>query len=216
MESVAAVPRPPRAGRALLGLGALCAWLGLVLQLVVSVRAAGALSGALWALGYFTVLTNLLVAVVATATFAGRHGWLTAPGTLAALAVYIFVVVGVIYSLLRSLWAPTGWHQLADACLHDLVPVLYVLWWLCYAPRGGLSLRQPLRWLGYPLAYYVFSLLLGAVTGRYLYPFADVARLGFVSVARNGALLLGLFFMLGLMAVAVDLRRAPRPVNPRA
>jgi len=215
MEAVDVPVRLPRAGRLLLGLCALCAWLGLVLQLGVSVRAAGALSGALWALCYFTVLTNLLVAVVSTATIAGHRGWLTRHGTLAAVAVYIFVV-GLIYSLLlRALWAPTGWHKLADAGLHDVVPVLYVLWWLRYAPRGGLKWTQPLRWLGYPLAYYVFSLLLGAMSGRYLYPFADVTRLGFLSVARNGALLLVLFFVLGLIAVAADLRLAPRAA-PRA
>src|SRR6185437_6301205 len=51
-------------------------------------------------------------------------------------------------------------------------------------------LGQPLAWLAWPLAYFVFALAHGALSGRYLYPFADVGALGIAVVARNGALLL--------------------------
>ena len=200
---------PLARGRALLALVAGLSWLGLALQLGISMRLAAAhgqapLRGALDALCYFTVLTNLLVAVVATLALAQVRTALTARATLAAVGTYIFVV-GLIYTLLlRALWAPTGLHKIADALLHDVVPVAYLLWWTGFAPRGGLGWSQPLRWLGYPLAYFVFSLVLGAATGRYRYPFADVATLGLPAVARNGALLLALFLALGFSAVALD------------
>lgn len=80
--------------------------------------------------------------------------------------------------LLRSLWAPTGLHKLADAILHSLIPVLFVSWWLLYAPKQGLRWSGPLGWLAYPLAYFVFCVILGMLTGRYLYPFADLGSLG--------------------------------------
>jgi hypothetical protein len=207
-------------GRALLLLVAILGWLGIILQLIVSARAAtnaghSPLGGILEALCYFTVLTNLLVAIVATARVTGRRGFFVSHGVLAATAVYIFVV-GLIYSLLlRSLWAPTGLHQLADALLHDIVPLLYVIWWLCCAPKGGLRWGETIRWLGYPLAYFAFSVLLGAFTGRYLYPFADISALGLATVLRNGVFLLLLFEGLALAAVGLDrvlrgAQRAPR------
>jgi len=198
-----------RSGRALLLLVAILGWLGLVLQLVVSARLASTaghspFAGVLDALCYFTVLTNLLTAIVATAGVSGGWRLLESYGTRAATAVYIFVV-GLIYSLLlRALWAPSGLHKVADAILHDLVPLAYTIWWLGYAPKGGLRWAQPLRWLGYPLAYLAFSVVLGLLTGRYLYPFVDLGVLGIATLLRNAALLALLFWILGLAAVGID------------
>jgi uncharacterized protein YacL len=193
--------------RAFLIVIALLGWLGIVLQLLVSARLSmhqghSAWHGIVQALCYFTVLTNILVTLIATRlAWWGARGFLGRPATLAAAAIYI-VVVGLIYALLLSaLWAPTGLHKLADAILHSLIPVLYVLWWLLYAPKQGLRWNQPLRWLAYPLAYGAFSVVLGILTGKYLYPFADFRNLGSAQVLRNAALLLLLFWGLGMAAV---------------
>lgn len=195
--------------RAFLIVIALLGWLGIVLQLWVSARLSMHNGHSVWhgivqALCYFTVLTNILVTLIVTRlAWVGPRGFLARPGTLAAAAVYI-VVVGLIYALLlNALWAPSGLHKLADAILHSLIPVLFVLWWLLYAPKKGLRWTQPLRWLAYPLAYFVFSVVLGTLTGRYLYPFADLGNLGPVRVLRNAALLLLLFWGLGMAAVTL-------------
>jgi hypothetical protein len=199
-----------RLSRSFLIIIALAGWAGLVLQLLVAVRSGGnsvpAWHSLLGALSYFTVLTNLWVTVLVSARVArvSARNFLSRPGTLAAGAVYI-VVVGIIYSLvLRTLWAPSGIHKAADMILHDLMPVLYLLWWLLFAPKGGLAWSEPLKWLLYPLAYFVFSLLLGHFTGRYLYPFADIPALGLGAVLRNGLLLLVLFGGLGWGAVLIS------------
>ena len=190
-------------------------WLGVLLQLVLSAGLAiqqgrAPLAGVLDAVCYYTVLTNLLVAVVSTARASRRNSWLGAPGALAAVAVYIFVV-GLIYSLLlRATWAPTGLQKAADVLLHDAVPVLYVLWWLTGARKGSLRWRQPLHWLAYPFAYCLFSVLLGEATGRYLYPFTNVAQLGWGTVGRNAVLIFALCWILGLIAVFVDRQFARR------
>jgi hypothetical protein len=47
--------------------------------------------------------------------------------------------------------------------------------------------------------YFIYSLLRGALTGQYLYPFGDVNALGHATVLVNGA-----FFVLGLIVVAID------------
>lgn len=188
---------------------AAAAWAGVLLQLWLSARHAhasghSALQAALLVLCYNTVLSNILVALVGTRVALGGAGsWLTSSATLAATAVYIFVV-GLIYSLLlRSQWAPAGLFRLADELLHDVTPVLYLLWWLLCAPKNGLRWSAPLRWLLYPLGYFLLSLLAGAYTGRYLYPFGDVPAHGLAAVLRNGALILVLYLGLGLAAVAL-------------
>jgi hypothetical protein len=188
---------------------AVIAWGGVLLQLWLSARHAqatghAALHAMLVVLCYNTVLSNVLVALVATrVALAGAGAWLTSAATLAATAVYIFVV-GLIYSLLlRSQWAPVGLSKLADELLHDVTPILYVLWWLLRAPKNGLRWTSPLQWLLYPLAYFLISLIAGAHTGRYLYPFGDVGAHGLATVLRNGALILALYLVLGLAAVAV-------------
>ncbi len=195
--------------RAFLIVIALLGWVGIVLQLLVSARLSmqqghSAWHGIVQALCYFTVLTNILVTLSATRlAWWGARGFLGRPSTLAAAAVYIFVV-GLIYALLlSSLWAPTGLHKLADAILHSLIPVLYLLWWLLYAPKQELRWSQPLKWLAYPLAYGAFFAILGTLSGKYLYPFTDLRNLGAAQVLRNTALLLLLFWGLGMAAVTL-------------
>jgi cellobiose-specific phosphotransferase system component IIC len=196
-------------GRTLLLCIAILGWLGLVLQLIVSARlnanaARSPFAGVLDALCYFTVLTNLLAGIVATVGVTGEQGFLASSGTRAATAVYIFVV-GLIYALLlRTLWAPTGLHKIADAILHDLDR-------LCPEGRAALAPATALG-LAYPLAYFGFSVVLGSLTGRYLYPFVDLGALGVATLLRNAVLLGMLFWILGLGAVGLDraLSRAQR------
>jgi hypothetical protein len=187
------------------------AWLAVALQIFLVIRivmAAGqpAIVGIVNTLSYFTVLTNLLVALVATASAwrGGSDTSLTSPSTMTATAVYIFVV-GLIYSLvLRALWEPTGLQLAADIALHDLIPTLYVVYWLLCVPKGTLRWGQPIYWLIYPLAYMAYTLVRGLLGGRYLYPFADVSTLGYPTVLGNVAIAVGGFFVLGVIAVAID------------
>jgi hypothetical protein len=91
----------------------------------------------------------------------------------------------------------------ADELLHDVTPILYVLWWLLCAPKHALRWSAPVKWLVYPLGYFLLSLVAGAYSGRYLYPFGDVGVHGIDTVLRNGALILVLYLGLGLAAVAL-------------
>ena len=147
---------------------ALVAWFALGLQLFLVVRAVPPGDALLPAVGrffsYFTVLNNLLVALVATGVILSRS-W-RKPALEAATAVYIFMV-GVLYSLLlRHIWAPTGWQKVADGLLHDVVPVLFVVWWL-FDARTRLAWRNVALYLLWPLLYLAITLVDGALTGWY-------------------------------------------------
>lgn len=157
---------------------------------------------------FFTVLTNLLVAAVLTAVVArpkNRLGrFLERPAIQAAFVVYI-IVVGAVYNLmLRKLWHPEGWQKVADEIFHDLIPVAYTVYWLLWAPKGHTAWIDAIRWLGYPLAYGVYSLIRGAIIGAYPYPFLNVNRLGYPQVLFNMLMLTVAMIGLGSVVIAID------------
>ena len=203
--------------------GALLGWVALVLQLylvlVQSPPGAVAMVGAVITyFSFFTILTNILVALVFTAavfpTGAGWGQFFRRPSVQAGAAAYI-AIVGIVYRLLlRQLWNPQGFQWVADVILHDVIPVGYVLYWLLFAPRTGLRWKDAVGWLAYPGAYLVYVLTRGAVSGLYPYPFMDVKVLGYGGVFAHTVVLLLVFLGMGLLVVAVGRwtrGRSPRP-----
>jgi hypothetical protein len=53
------------------------------------------------------------------------------------------------------------------------MPVAVVADWLYQPPKNRLRLRQAVYWLIYPLLYLVYTLIRGAATGFYPYPFLN-------------------------------------------
>jgi hypothetical protein len=114
-------------------------------------------------------------------------------------------VTGAIYFLLlASTWAPQGLQWLVDISLHYAVPLLYLAWWVVCVPHGQLVWSDALRWLVFPLAYLVWTILRGAWLGEYPYPFIDVGVLGPGLVTRNAFGIAALFLLLGLLLVGFD------------
>jgi len=165
-------------------------------------------TGEIRVFSFFTILTNLLVAlvllsVVVQAT-SGRRIFLARPTIQAAFAVYI-IVVGVVYNLmLRHIWNPQGWQKVADEIFHDLVPVAYVVYWLTWAPKGHTRWLDAVRWLAYPLAYGAYTLIRGEITETYPYPFLNVNNLGYPHVLLNMLILTVAIFGLSCFIIAID------------
>lgn len=160
---------------------------------------------------YFTTEATLLIALGLTVfcTRPQADQFLTRPSVQTALAVYIIMVGGVYAVLLRSLWEPQGLQILTNIVLHYVIPFLYPLYWLVFLPKGSLRWSNPAWWLVYPVLYFLYSMLRGAVSGTYLYPFFDVPRLGVGRAWLNATGLLAIFFCLGLVLTAIDRALAP-------
>ncbi len=201
---------------------ALTAWCGVLLQLWLSIRLAQAngktaLDGLVVYLGYFTVLTNLFVALVSTAPFTRRGGPLQralARPSVAGCATTAILLVGIAYHfLLRHIWAPQGLQWLADVLLHYAVPALALLHWLLQRGSARLPAWAPLAWCVWPAAYLVYALGRGALLASYPYPFIDVPVIGIAQTLRNAlGLLLG-YLALGYLVWAVARRGAAPPVT---
>lgn len=197
--------------RWLAGLIALVATVSLLGQFWVFiplVREHGGHAGhALWVfLGFFTVLTNGLIAWLCLARARGTWParWPGPEATLACLAVNIALVGSVYHLMLSHLWKPVGLHWWADQGLHSAVPVLFVAYWALFAPKHGLRWSDALRWLAYPLAYLVYALARGALDGWYPYPFLDVGKLGYARVLAHAAGLCGAVALAGFALVAAS------------
>lgn len=192
---------------------ALAGWVGLAIQqylIFYSRWEAGAslMGGLINFFSFFTVLTNTLAAVVLSYALVRRPSaaqrFFLAPAVSSGIAVSI-VVVGVAYNLLlRHLWQPEGFQFIADELLHDVMPVLFALYWWRCVPKGQLRLTHIGLWVIYPLVYFGYALLRGDLLGQYQYPFIDVSTLGYPQVFVNAGGILAGFVLIALLVVGMD------------
>ncbi|WP_375194900.1 Pr6Pr family membrane protein [Sphingobium sp.] len=184
------------------GIIAATATAGLMIQFRATFGQTGTVGETLWVLlRYFTVLTNVAVAVIFGGIALGARVTARRIGgvTLAIL------LVGVIYGLLlRGLLDLSGGALLADMLLHKAVPVLAALWWIACAPKGRLRRRDPLWWAVFPVTYLPYALLRGAMEEKYAYPFINVVRLGIGQVLLNAMLIAAGFLIAGAALVWLD------------
>ena len=199
------LPVVPRMSAALVGTLALAA---LVLQYILLVQLTrdtiGIALGTLRFMTYFTILSNIAVALVAFTAAAGRPGFFAQARVQGAVALYIGVTGSIYFFILRHLWQPQGAQWWADTGLHYAVPFAYWAWWLACTPHGVLRWRDVAGWLLFPLAYVVWVFLRGAWVGEYPYPFIDVGLLGWARVGINALGVMGVFVVLGLVVVGLD------------
>jgi MFS family permease len=205
--------------RRFVAVAAVLGWAGLSIQLYLILYsrwtlAASLMGGLMSFFSYFTVLSNTLVATVLTCELTSRESaarrWFLQPWVSSGVAVSI-AVVGLAYSvLLRHLWHPEGWQWLADELMHDVMPLLFLIYWWCCVPKGTLRLKHIALWVIYPVVYFAYSLLRGNVLATYPYPFIDVEKLGYPQVFFNAAGLLAGFVVIALVVIGLDRWRGRR------
>ena len=181
---------------------ALICWVGLAVQFSATYASQQDVAATLWVLlRFFTVLTNLLVAVLMTLVALRRRvsAFLLGGATLA-----ILLVGGVYMLLLRGLVELSGGAILADTLLHKVSPIAMSLWWLLFAPRKALKWSAPLWWSAYPLAYFAYAVARAQLDGRYPYPFMDVGKIGWTQTVVNAGGIAAIFVVVGLLLVWLD------------
>jgi hypothetical protein len=103
-------------------------------------------------------------------------------------AVLYIGITGVVFALLLSgrqedLQTAIPW---VDFVVHKLIPVVLVADWLADPPRHRLPWWTVLAWLGYPVAWFVYTLVRGDIVDWYPYPFVDVSELSYGGVLGRG------------------------------
>ena len=173
---------------------AVVAWFAVLLQLYVSLRLTHSLGmstalGLAIYLGYFTVLTNLLVAVAVSlpllAPASAWGGFFAQPMAIGWVTASISFVGVAYFTLLRHVWNPQGLQLLADVLTHYVIPLSVVSFSLTQLRRMQLRWTAPLWWSLYPVGYFIYILVRGLFIGRYPYHFIDASRLGYALTLRN-------------------------------
>ena len=189
-------------------LTALVAWCALGVQLILIIQKmtgeGASVTQAVWRFfGFFTILTNCAVAVVATAMAIKPNSVMANATARLATATAIFIV-GLVYSVaLRAIWQPTGWQAVIDHALHDATPVLFILSWF-FAKHGQLKTRHAFLAVVPALVYFVYALIRGATDGWYAYWFLDPSSLPPARMAINIVLLMLAFSVVALAFVRLD------------
>jgi hypothetical protein len=161
---------------------------------------------------YFTIQSNLLV-LVSTVMLA-RHARLDGRAwRVARLAGMTGITVtGIVhFVLLRPLLDLEGADWWADKLLHVVVPVLAIAGWLLFGPRPRIDARDVGRALVWPFAWLAWTLVVGAVTGWYPYPFLDVGEEGWARVLGTSVGVTILFLAIFAGAADLDRRLPPAP-----
>jgi hypothetical protein len=152
---------------------------------------------------YFTIQSNILVLIGSVWLLVDP--FLRGPRRLGGQTVRLtgllgITITGLVYVVvLRPLGHPTGIAAWVNAGLHYLAPPLAMVGWLLFGPRPRVSWRVIWLSLIWPVAWVLYTLMRGAATGWYPYPFIDVDELGLPVVLRN------LGFVLLLAAVILAL-----------
>lgn len=188
-------------------------WYALTAQLMLHLRAVqtGLGESLIRYFSYFTILTNLLVAVYATVllfTPAGAEkGFLFKPSVQTGIALYI-VVVGLVYNIvLRQLWDSTGLQAVLHDLLHTLTPLLVLIYWWRWVDARNLIYKGIFVWQLYPAVYALTVMARGHSPKWYPYPFLDADKLGYGKVLLNSAGLVLVFLFFSLLFVFLGQRK---------
>ena len=197
-----------RSARVIAFIGAAIGWFAIIAQLyLIMANRVVSVPGTIFRFfSYFTIDTNILVALCFTFIFLGSRSrpgkFFTKATTITALTVYI-IIVGIVYNtILRLTWNPQGLQKVVDEILHSVIPLFFILFWVIFTPTEGLKYKQAFSWLIYPLVYMLYAVIHGAITKFYPYIFVDVTRHGYSKVLSNAGLVLSAMFILSLILIA--------------
>jgi hypothetical protein len=154
---------------------------------------------------YFTILSNMLTGIVSYLLARGvtvAEKWFR---VLRMTSLIGITITGIVYhTLLAGEWDPKGWALLGDQLAHTVVPLLALIGFVAFGPRGLIDARSV--WLAsiFPLAWSIFTLIRGDIVDWYPYPFTDVTKHGYGRVFVNMSAIAAVFLTVGFAFRAAD------------
>ena len=135
---------------------------------------------------YFTILTNMLAAIVlitSAVLLAPKKRGRIFSHVRGATTLYA-AITGIVFStLLANIEGATltavAWDNIV---LHYIMPIVLIVDWVIIDRSLKISFKQSFIWLAFPLAYVIYTLLRGSVTGWYPYPFLNPATGGYTDI----------------------------------
>lgn len=142
---------------------------------------------------YYTVLSNVLCLVwmvwsaIVTVRDAQAKGWYgfstpSARGEAAVMEAITVTMLIYLFVFAPALFTQPGAYEpftLTDNLVHIITPILVIVDWLLFIPKGKIKPYDPLLWALIPYAYLVFAYTYSAFGGTFAgqrvpYPFMNV------------------------------------------
>ena len=172
---------------------------------------------------FYTMVSNLLclawmalliVRTVRDLRRKGTRGTSTPSARLSGAVMMAITVTMLIYLVVlvptRFADGDSDIFSLTDNLIHIVTPVLLIVDWLLFVPKGLFRWVDPLLWTLIPYAYLVWAFVYGAQGGEftpgeaYPYPFMNVDTLGAAGVAQWIVALSAALIAVGFVFVVVD------------
>ena len=207
---------------ALRAIAALIGLLALALQFWLEVRlphGPGMIELTINFFSYFTILANIFAAVAMLVPLAAPDAalgrFLSRPSVRTAIAGYMIIVGAVYFLFLRYVGDDQGLERRADQLLHYAAPILFLIDWCAFVPKGHVPWTIIGTSLITPILYGFWTMGHGALTNWYPYPFVDVTTLGYLKALTKPAGCLAMFVAVAPSLVVIDriigsLQRGPR------
>lgn len=144
---------------------------------------------------YFTILSNIVVAVVTTMLARSLHRTSTTWSTLRMDSLVMISVTGLVYAIVLAPAAnPQGLELVTNSLGHYIIPALTVVLWLLIGPRKQLRPITIFTALIIPIIWAIYTLIRGAIINGYPYGFLNVAEIGLGTAIVNimGVAVLGI------------------------
>ena len=184
---------------------------------------------------FYTMLSNLLCLAWMVALLfrtardlrrTGARGTSTPSARGSGVVMFAITVTMLIYLVVlvptRFADGDSDIFSLTDTLIHVVTPVLMIVDWLLFVPKGAFRWMDPLLWTLLPYAYLGWAFAYGASGGeftpgqKYPYPFMNIEALGIPGVAQWIVMLSLALIAVGFVYVVLDrilaalARRMPR------
>ena len=188
-------------------IGLTIGWFAIIGQFILLImnRQAGLFETIIRFFSFFTILTNILVALYFTMSYLDSKknplNLILSNGAMTALTTFI-LIVGLVYQVsLRQIWNPTGLQFVVDELLHTVIPIYMLIYWFIYSKTTELKTKSVLNWLLYPLIYVVFIVSRGYISNYYPYPFLNIPEIGLERSLFNIGIILGVSILMMILLI---------------
>ena len=173
-------------------IGGFCiSWFAVIMQFILMIqnRQADIPETIIRFFSFFTILTNILVALYFTSKVFNLKGLVfdIFSKTASSTAITSFIlIVGLVYQIvLRKIWDPKGMQMIVDELLHTIIPVYMLGYWFFTIQKENLKLKNLFYWLFYPAIYLLVVMIRGHFSHYYPYPFLNLDQIGLQKVIVN-------------------------------
>ena len=213
-----------RLARLAFGLNAILAWVGVIGSLTVDATGvvivpqfgpsyfgghadglAGSIPRVIDNLSYFTIWSNILVAITTTMIYRNMNRSSQRLKVLRLSSLMMITVTMLVYILILAPDAnPQSWNVYTNLLLHYITPPVTILVWLFFGPRKWISWKIIFNALLIPITYILYTFARGAVFGKYPYGFINVVELGYVGAIIGTGVVLVLGLLIFLIYFIID------------